>query len=97
MRILHLAFKDMKQLFQSWQTAFFLLLMPIAFTLLFGFIFSGNGGEAEDTRLLIGVMDLDQTEQSQAFIQLLEDSETLRPVINDRLHRGDLPQASRDR
>ncbi|MFN2146093.1 MAG: ABC transporter permease [Anaerolineales bacterium] len=82
MRILQLALKDMKQLFQSWQTAFFLLLMPIGFTLLFGFMFSGNGGGEEDTRLLIGVMDLDQTEQSQAFIQMLEGSETLRPVVN---------------
>ncbi|MBN2045377.1 MAG: ABC transporter permease [Anaerolineales bacterium] len=82
MRIYHLALKDLKQLFKSWQTAFFLLLMPIAFTLLFGFIFGGIGGDAEDPRLLIGVMDLDKSEHSQALIQMLEESETLRPIIN---------------
>jgi ABC-2 type transport system permease protein len=83
MRILHLTLKDLKQLFQSWQTAFFLLAMPIAFTVLFGFIFSGGGGDDEDNRLLIGIMDQDQTKQSIAFIQLLEESEILRPIIND--------------
>ena len=58
MRVLLLAYKDLKQIFQTWQSAFFLLLMPVGFTLMFGFIFGGIGGDPEDPRLLIGVLDL---------------------------------------
>lgn len=83
MRVITLALKDIKQLFQSWQTAFFLLIMPVVFTLMFGFMFGGMGGSEDDPRLLIGVMDHDRTEESQAFIELLEGSNTVRPIIND--------------
>jgi ABC-2 type transport system permease protein len=83
MRVITLAFKDIKQLFQSWQTAFFLLIMPVVFTLMFGFMFGGMGGDADDPRLLLGVMDHDRTEESQAFIELLERSDVVRPILND--------------
>ena len=51
MRILTLAGKDLKQLFQNKQTAIFLLLMPVLFTTMFGFMFGGfSAGDQEDTR-----------------------------------------------
>ena len=50
MRVITLALKDIKQLFQSWQTAFFLLIMPVVFTLMFGFMFGGMGGSEDDPR-----------------------------------------------
>ena len=83
MRVLVLVYKDLKQVFQTWQSTFFLLIMPIGFTLLFGFMFGGIGGDPEDPRLLVGVMDLDQTESSQMFIEMLERSETVRPIVNE--------------
>jgi ABC-2 type transport system permease protein len=73
----------MKQMLQSWQTGFFLLIMPVAFTLLFGFIFGGIGGDADDPRLVLGVLDNDQSEYSQAFIEMLDASETVRPILNE--------------
>ena len=82
MRVLTLAFKDMKQLFQSWQTAFFLLIMPVIFTLMFGFMFGGIGGDQDDPRLLIGVLDLDQSNYSQEYIDMLEGSAAVRPIVN---------------
>lgn len=83
MRVLTLALKDMKQLFQSWQTAFFLLIMPVIFTLMFGFMFGGIGGGQEDPRLLIGVLDLDQSYYSQRFVEMLEGSAVVRPIVNE--------------
>jgi ABC-2 type transport system permease protein len=80
MRILTLTFKDLKQLFQQWQTAFFLLIMPVIFTVLFGFMFGGFGGMGgeEDTRLPVAVLDQDQTFFSAGFLDLLETSEVIR-------------------
>ena len=43
MRILDLTLKDLKQLTRDWKSALFLVIMPVAFTLLFGFVFSGAG------------------------------------------------------
>lgn len=83
MRVLTLALKDMKQMLQSWQTGFFLLIMPVAFTVLFGFIFGGIGGDPDDPRLLLGVLDLDQSEHSLAFIEMLESSDIVRPILNE--------------
>ncbi len=82
MRILSLARKDLKQMFQSWQTAFFLLIMPIGFTLMFGFMFGGFGGKVEDPRLVIGLLDADQSTYSQNLTKMIETSEAVRPVTN---------------
>jgi ABC-2 type transport system permease protein len=81
MRILTLALKDLKQMLQSWQTAFFLLIMPVGFTLMFGFMFGGIGGDPEDPLLLLGVLDQDGTEYSQMLIDHLSASEVVRPII----------------
>lgn len=41
MRAVYLALKDLLQILRDWKAAFFLIIMPIAFTLLFGFAFGG--------------------------------------------------------
>ncbi len=83
MKIVTLALKDLKQLFQSWETAFFLLIMPIVFTLMMGFMFGGfeGMGGQDDPRLPVGIIDHDHTPFSDAYLGLLERSEVIRPVL----------------
>lgn len=47
---LTIARKDLLQMMRDWKSAFFLIVMPIVFTLMFGFAFGGAGG-AEQSRL----------------------------------------------
>ena len=44
MRMIDLALKDLTQLIRNWKAATFLLIMPLAFTLFFGFLFDGASG-----------------------------------------------------
>ena len=78
MRILDLATKDLKQLLRDRKAAFFLIVMPIAFTLLFSFLFGGQ--EEEDPRLEVGFVDQDGGLLSAHLLSLLEASDTVRPV-----------------
>jgi hypothetical protein len=56
--------------------------MPIAFTLLFGFLFGGfGGGEDTDERLPVGFRDLDGETISARIEGFLEASTVVRPVI----------------
>ena len=97
MRILTLAYKDLKQMFQQGQTAFFLLIMPVIFTLMFGFMFGGFGGISdEDPRLPVGVIDLDQSAFSQAYLDLLADSSAVRAEIDEDADETDLRKAVSD-
>ena len=64
MRILDLAFNDLLQILRDWKAALFMVVMPIGFTLLFGFVFSSDtsgtdAGEA-DPRVPISFVDQDQ-------------------------------------
>jgi ABC-2 type transport system permease protein len=59
--ILHIAFKDLLQMLRDRKTFMFLLIMPIAFTLLFGFAFSGSGQGSEDSRLPVGFLNQDSS------------------------------------
>ncbi|MEN8242650.1 MAG: ABC transporter permease [Chloroflexota bacterium] len=84
MRILALAGKDLKQLFQNKQTILFILVMPVIFTILFGFMFGGtSGGIVEDPRLPVMVIDLDQSAYSQTVLDLIEVSTAIRPVLDE--------------
>lgn len=78
MRAIDLAIKDLQQLVRNWMTAFFLVIMPIVFTLMFGFAFSG--GE-EDPRLPVGFLDQDGSRLSASLRDLLAASDAIRPVI----------------
>lgn len=77
MRIINLALKDLLQIVRDWKAAFFLIIMPIAFTLLFGFAFGGQG-DAGDPRLPVGFLDQDQGPLGPLLVQLLDSSEVLR-------------------
>lgn len=78
MRILALALKDLMQIIRDRKSAIFLVLMPILFTLFFGFAFAG--AEA-DSRLLVGWVNADQGGALSAGLKgLLEASDSIRLV-----------------
>jgi len=80
MRMFDLLSKDLKQLVRDWKAALFLVIMPIAFTLFFGFLFGGTSGE-EDPRLPVGFLDQDGgTVLSVHLLTLLDASDAIRPV-----------------
>jgi ABC-2 type transport system permease protein len=82
MRIIDLAFKDLLQILRDWKAAFFLIVMPIGFTLLFGFIFnSQSSGVVKDLRLKVAVLDQDQGLFGALLWDLLVLSETVQPII----------------
>jgi len=98
MRILALVLKDLKQQFQQWQTAFFLLIMPVVFTVMFGFMFGGFGGmnDDQDNRLPVGLLDQDQTEFSAAYLDLLDFSEVIRIEVDPEAAQAGLREAVAD-
>lgn len=78
-RILDIARKDLLQLVRDRKTFMFTLIMPIIFTLLFGYAFGGfNGGGTSDTRLPIGFLDQDSSKLSKRLRELLSASELVR-------------------
>jgi ABC-2 type transport system permease protein len=93
MRILDLALKDLIQILRDWKSGLFLLVMPVLFTLFFGFIFgSPTGSKAEaDPRLPVGLIDRDEASLSASLASLLEGSEVIRPVL---LREKDAARAS---
>lgn len=80
MRAVYLALKDLLQILRDWKAAFFLVIMPIAFTLLFGFASGGFGSvEESDPRLPVGYVDQDQGFLGQHLLSLLATSDVIRP------------------
>ncbi|HKZ55351.1 MAG TPA: ABC transporter permease [Anaerolineales bacterium] len=77
-RIFDITLKDLTQLLRERETFLFLLIMPIAFTLLFGFAFGGFGGGETDPRLPVGYLDLDESQLSRDLHDLLADSGVIR-------------------
>ncbi len=81
MRVIDLALKDLSQIVRDRQSAFFLVIMPIVFTLFMGFVYGGFGGES-DPRLPVGLVDRDQASALSVSLQnLLEASEAIRPDL----------------
>ncbi len=62
--ILDITLKDLVQLVRNKMTFLFLLVMPIIFTLLFGFAFGGFGSQSSEQRFPVGYLDLDKSESS---------------------------------
>jgi ABC-2 type transport system permease protein len=95
MRILNLAYKDLGQIVRDWKSGLFLLVMPILFTLFFGFVFGASDSKPElDPRLPVGVIDQDQQGEGSlaaSLEALLESSEVIRPVV---LSEGEAQQAN---
>lgn len=103
MRILDLAIKDLRQIVRERQSAFFLLIMPVVFTLLFGFAFGGfsAGDSGGDPRLPVGFLNQDDGLLAQQLEVLLERSDLVRLVerpadleaVADQLEEGELAAA----
>lgn len=104
MRILDLASKDLSQILRDWKSGLFLLVMPLLFTLFFGFVFgAGSTPRANvDSRLPVGVIDQDRGTLAADLKTLLGDSEVVRPVmleekdaqqVNKMVNDGDLAAA----
>lgn len=101
MNILTIAFKDLKQIIRDRMSALFLLLMPLAFTLLMGAMFGGN--KQADYRIPVGVINNDsQGELSTLLISSLGNSKAIKLVelasadegkINDQINSGKLAAA----
>jgi ABC-2 type transport system permease protein len=91
-RIIDIALKDFLQLTRDFKTFMFLLLMPVLFTLLFGFAFGGFGGldGRGDARLPVGYLDEDGSTISSELVKILEDSEVIRLERYAMLDRASL-------
>jgi ABC-2 type transport system permease protein len=82
-RILDIAEKDLIQLLRDRKTFLFFLIMPIAFTILFGYAFSGGGGS--DPRIPVAFIRQEQTRLSEQYTTLLAQSGVIRvELLNDR-------------
>ncbi len=78
MRIFDLALKDLLQVTRDWRAAFFLVVMPVAFTVMFGFAFGGfSAGEPDDSRLPVGLLDQDQGSLSPQLVSILDNSKVI--------------------
>jgi len=79
MSILNLAQKDLMQMLRDRKSFLFLLIMPIAFTIMFGFAFSGAASGNKDSRLPVGLVNLDSgSGLSQDLVSSLEGSTVVR-------------------
>ena len=76
-RILDITLKDLTQILRDPKVFMFLLIMPIAFTFLFGLAFSGPSEES-DPRLPVGLIDQDNTPLSARLKQMLAASDVIR-------------------
>ena len=86
MRIIHLAFKDLSQIFRDKKSLLFLVAMPILFTLFMGFAYkSGDKKDSStDNRVLLGWVNQDpQGLLSRQLFQLLTNSGSVKLVELD--------------
>ena len=94
MRVLAIAYNDMVQLVKDWKTFTFMLAMPIAFTLMFGFAFA-DSDETADTKLPLAFVNQDSGEMPQYLWSMLEESDVLLPIERNQ-SRDELLQAVQD-
>jgi len=101
MRIIHLAIKDLSQILRDWKSGLFLLVMPLLFTLFFGFVMGSATAPKPnvDPRLPVGVIDRDGGVLAANLQTLLEESNVIRPVLlspnesqsaDQKVHNGQL-------
>jgi ABC-2 type transport system permease protein len=79
-RIFDIAAKDLVQLLRDRKTFLFFLIMPVAFTFLFGYAFGGFGNNNGDPRLPVGFVDQDNSSLSQELRGQLKKSKIIRLV-----------------
>ncbi len=80
-KILDISAKDLRQLLRDRKTFLFSLVLPVLFTLMFGVAFGGFGG-GEDTRLPVGLLDLDGSALSRELRHMLDGSKVVRLVVD---------------
>jgi ABC-2 type transport system permease protein len=95
-RILDITLKDLRQLVRKRNTFLFLLIMPIIFTLLFGYAFGGFGGSEADSRLPVGFLDQDDSRLSRELTALLAESALIRLEPNENRSAAELAQLVAD-
>ena len=95
-RILDITRKDLLQLSRDFKTFMFLLLMPIIFTLLFGYAFGGFGSGDSDSRLPVGYLSQDDQWVSSSLHDLLAGSEVIRLDENRFRSAADLEKLVAD-
>jgi ABC-2 type transport system permease protein len=79
--IFTITIKDITQIIRDRKSFLFLLIMPIAFTYLFGYIFRSTDSSGADSRLQVGLANLDSSSvMSQQFENLLKDSQVIRII-----------------
>jgi ABC-2 type transport system permease protein len=94
MRFIDIALKDLYQIFKDWKSAIFLIIAPILFTLMFGFMFGGFSGPNDgDSRLPVQVIDYEQTSLTESFVNTLAGSDVIR--IKDGDPETELDQLQR--
>lgn len=76
-KIFDITAKDLRQILRNRMTFLFLLIMPAAFTILFGLAFGGSG-KTTDTRLPVGILDIDGGSFSANLKSLLATSSVIR-------------------
>lgn len=76
-RILDIAAKDLVQILRDRKTFLFLLIMPVAFTFLFGLAFGGFRKGESDPRLPVAIINQDGGNLSLRLVSLLENSEVI--------------------
>ena len=89
-RIFDITAKDLLQLVRDRKIFLFLLIMPILFTLLFGYAFGGFSSGVSDPRLPVGYLDEDGSWISESFYDLLSASEVIRLEDSGWLNRSEL-------
>ena len=77
-RIFDITLKDLTQILRNRMTFLFLLIMPIAFTLLFGLAFGGSSNQPSDARLPVGLLNQDNSGISMQLQTLLNNSTVIR-------------------
>ncbi|MCX6034061.1 MAG: ABC transporter permease [Chloroflexi bacterium] len=95
-RIFDITVKDLTQILRDRKAFMFLLLMPILFTILFGFAFSGTGKGPADSRLPVGYLDLDNGTYSQHLKNMLTGSTVIRLDEDTTRSETDLNQLVAD-
>ena len=94
MRVLAIVYNDVVQLVKDWKTFTFMLAMPIAFTLMFGFAFA-DSGETSDAKLPLAFVNQDSGEIAHYLWKMLEESEVILPIESSQ-SRDELLQAVQD-
>ncbi len=95
-RILDITLKDLLQMVRDGKTFMFLLIMPIGFTLLFGYAFGGFSDEQTDSRLPVGYLDQDWSWVSEHLYDLLANSDVIRLHYDPANTVSDLEQLVAD-